>query len=175
MYTEQPTTSNDSFIRVGEIDLERTKRGPFSKRNLERVSIKILRQWKNDFLLFHGITDNGSRNRPLVLARAAWANAACWANTVESIGLVVNKDHSTISHYRRLHPTNMKYSDYNELYLSAKEFGKSVNYIPVKPTIFEYEPLLSKLTNEINSLRSEIEDLKVYKHKYEIIANQIKL
>ncbi len=131
----------------------------YKERNIERLFSKL----EERGITIEMIRDK-SRLRDLVIPRAVvgYILHVHIGLTLEEVGLMINRDHSNISFYKRKHKDNMLYIPYEELYLSLYGeleehlFTNRLSYLEKKIEMFKEDVrILNKkrkaLIKEINS------------------------
>jgi hypothetical protein len=132
----------------------------YRERNIDTLFKKLYE--------FKGITlemiRSNSRKRDLVIPRAivGYILHIHIGITLQKSGEIINRDHSSISFYKRKHTTNMLYAPYEELYLDLYSeleehlFSGRVSYLEEKISMFKEDVRILKrkkkeLIKEINS------------------------
>jgi hypothetical protein len=137
---------------------------------MDLIQLDTLQKTYKDFMEEMALNDNGSQERPLVYARAAWANAMRSNARIQDLGKVLGKHHATIVYYCKTHNAQMVYNDYRAIYEHA--LGIKSKYINDTPTEEMTIQRLSKrlmekieenviLTNKIKELELELKDKEV--------------
>jgi len=116
-----------------------------------------------------------NRKKENVLLRMAFSNALRMYSslTVETIGLIVGKHHSTIVHYTKNHESYIKYKDYRDIFticaVSLEGAGFPKRKVNTKTWLGTEEALegsravrdgIDELNREINELQKKVAKIK---------------
>ena len=133
---------------------------------MELIQLETLQKTYKDFMEEMALHDNGSQERQLVYARAAWANAMRSNAKIQDLGKVLGKHHATIVYYCKTHDAQMAYTDYQAIFDHAMAI--KLKYINEEPTEEMTIQRLSKrlvekieenvvLSNKINQLQVQFD------------------
>lgn len=137
---------------------------------MDLIQLDTLQKTYKDFMEEMALNDNGSQERQLVYARAAWANAMRSNAKIQDLGKVLGKHHATIVYYCKTHDAQMAYNDYRAIYEHALSIkSKYINDTPTEEMTIQRlsKRLLDKieenviLTNKIKDLELELKDKEV--------------
>lgn len=134
---------------------------------MELIQLETLQRTYKEFMEEMAIQDNGSQERNLVYARAAWSNAMRHNARIQDLGKVVGKHHATIVYYSKMHEAQIAYTDYRAIYEHALAIkAKYINDTPTEEMTIQRlsKRLMEKieenvlLSNKIKELELEIKD-----------------
>jgi hypothetical protein len=138
---------------------------------MKSMNIKTLKLFKDAFFATCGVNDNGMRHRNIVIHRKAWGVVASKYATRETLGAVLGRNHSTITHYVKCHEAEMMNEDYREAYEMASILVNNFSPKTAAETLEEILRLNASLVREVSDLKAEVKQLYIYKVNYTKIFN----
>lgn len=123
---------------------------------------------KEIFFRHNQINDDNSRKRELVYARSAFAMAFRSVAGPSMMGKVLGRDHASVVHYGKNHPTLINYKDYKELYNAAVDLRESLFKREDLPTMTHSDlvRIIKNLRNELRLEQEKVKELYIYKDKF---------
>ena len=115
---------------------------------------------KNKYFTRCGLEDDGSRRRELSLLRGAFVNAFRSKASLNEMGEILGRDHSSVHHMFKEHDARLCYTDYRYFYKVACEIREEQNLeIIDEVDVKSYE-------KEITRLNDLVSELSKYKELY---------
>ena len=115
---------------------------------------------KNKYFTRCGLEDDGSRRRELSLLRGAFVNAFRSKASLNEMGEILQRDHSSVHHMFKEHEARLYYTDYRYFYKVACEIREEQNLeIIDEVDVKSYE-------KEITRLNDLVSELSKYKELY---------
>jgi len=123
---------------------------------------------KELFFSQNDIQDDESRLRKLVYARGAFAQAFRCVAGPSTLGKVLGRDHSSVVHYAKTHPTLIGYNDYKHLYDKAVELREGLFKKEDIPTMTHSDlvAIIKKMRQELRLEKEKVAQLYIYKEKF---------
>ncbi len=132
---------------------------------MRAFELQQIKQAKNLFYVTIGMAEKDDRTRKQALARAAFVCAFRNYATLEELGHITGRDHSTLSYALKTHNYRVIYEDYYKMYNVACAIREKVNLAPME--IFDIEGL----HDEIKRLNDMVAELIQYKELYLKLKN----
>lgn len=127
---------------------------------MRAYEIQQLKQAKKVYYSTLGMRERDSRTREQALARSAFACAFRSHATLQELGHIMSRDHSTLVYAVKEHEARLGYNDYRKMYDVACS-------VRDKSNIQELEAFdIVSLHNEIKKLSEMVTELVQYKELY---------
>ena len=127
---------------------------------MRAFELQKIQQNYSKFMTRLGLSDTDTRKREYVLARGAFCKSYRQHASLNELGYIIDKDHSSIVHACKTHEARMLYKDYRWAYKVACEV-RDDNPIEALENVD-----LTALTNEIKHLNDMVTELSKYKELY---------
>jgi hypothetical protein len=127
---------------------------------MRAFEIQQIKQAKKVYYTAIGIRERDSRSREQSLARSAFVCAFRNYATLQELGHITSRDHSTLIYSLKEHEARLGYDDYRKMYETAC-------FVRDKTNIAELEAFdINSLHSEIKRLNDLITELIQYKELY---------
>ena len=147
--------------------------------NFTTLHPEVIKNAKNIYFEMWNIVDDKSRVHNLVRARAAFSVAFRPYCRLVDLSAVLDKHHSSVAYYIKIHDAQMMYGDYQTMYASARNllsmYDKGHNLLSNHVENYGTEPYsLENILHELDEANKKVEELLKYKYRYDEIVARVK-